>query len=632
MPSLTVPGYILDARGNVATYLNGSSSAGGNQLYARTADDDRLRPRPGNHFADYIAMLSPWHFRELVSECRALAQRGLVPSVLESKADYVAASGFRPRFTGQDETYGRAALAELERALAICNLRGPEFNWRTTWRLSVPTRATDGALYVLLTTWGDSGWPALQCLEGHRIGQRAGNYSGIVGADDAWTTITDAEGKNPQRVRGAYKGLAIQNGHIFNRTGTTVAFRVLGPTPEDDEDISARDMICVCRPRRFSEGRPAPELAAPLLDFLAVDLAQTCQLDQQIQDARLSFIETTASGRPDLAAQAMGGGIRTPAGTPTTIEERGMTRTIKSGHTLTPLNTGRPSDQWMNFDERVSKRACTALRWRLEMLDPSALRGTATRAFQDQINTTIQDEFHIDAPAAARAVRYFVAKLTALGVIPKHPEWDRWSIAPPPWFEVDRASAKIDIEDVAAGRTSMSTLHSRDGHTTGEVYTERIQAYEMALAYQKKHPQVPLEIILGDLGVTASRSGFYPQVDPMTDPDTEAASKSTATSGKSAKQAEPQKQAEAAPAPVINITLPEIKIAPPQINVAAPDINITNTPPAVTFNNTQPTIHVDARLEKDAIRVEHHSGGAKRIQRDEQGRMIALVDAPPVEV
>jgi hypothetical protein len=626
MPSMTVPGFILDSRGNVATYLNGNGA--GNQLYARTADDDRLRPRPGNHFADYIAMLSPWHFRELVSECRAIAQRGLVPSVLESKADYVAASGYRPRFMGQDENYGRIALAELERALAICNLRGPEFNWRTTWRLSVPTRATDGALYILLTTWGDSGWPALQCLEGHRIGQRAGSYSGTVGADDAWTTIT-AEDGTTQRIRGAYVGLSIQNGHIMNRVGTTVAFRVLGVTPDDDEDVSARDMICVCRPRRFSEGRPAPELAAPLLDFLAVDLAQTCQLDQQIQDARLSFIETTASGRPDLAAQAMGGGIRTPAGTPTTIEERGMTRTIKSGHSLTPLATSRPSDQWMNFDERVSKRACTALRWRLEMLDPSALKGAATRAFQDQINTTIQDEFSIDAPAATRTLRYFVAKLTALGVIPKHPEWDKWGVAPPPWFEVDRASARIDIEDVAAGRTSMATLHSRDAHTTAEVYTERIQAYEMALAYQKKHPQVPLEIILGDLGVTASRSGFYPQVDPMTDPDIEAASKSTAASGKSASAVEPEKKADATPppAPVINVTLPQITISPPAINITMPEIRIS--PPEITVE--APTVNVDARLQPGAVVMNNHTGGPKRIQRDDQGRMIALVDAPAVE-
>lgn len=540
MPNGSVNAFILDSRGNVATYIGGNgTSANGmggfvpNGLYARTADDDRLRPRPGNHFADYIAMLSPWRFRELVSECRAIAQRGLVPSVLESKADYVSASHFRPRFVGHDEAYGRAALSELERALKICNLRGPQFDWRTTWRLSVPTRATDGALYILLTTWGESGYPALQCLESHRIGSRSYGYNATVGDDDAWTTLVADDGST-SRIRGAYTGMQIQNGHIYNRVGTCVAYRVLGATKDEDEDISARDMICVYRPKHYSEGRPPPELAAPLLDFLAIDLAQTCQLDQQIHDSRLTLIEETSSGRPDPASLAMGGGIRTPAGTPTTIEERAMTRTVKSGHKLTPLETSRPSDQWMNFDERVSKRACSAARWRLEMLDPAALGGSATRAFQDQINTTIQDEFSIDAPHAARCVRYFVAKLTQLGVIPKHAEWDQWEIARPPWFEVDRASARLDIEDVAAGRVSMSTLHARDGHTTSEVYLERIAAHEMALAYHRLHSEVPLEVIKGDLGATASRSGYYPAFDPLSDPDTKQTSIGSGATGKAA--------------------------------------------------------------------------------------------------
>lgn len=521
MPTTTVSGFILDSRGNV---MNGSFNGAttgwdvGRGLFPRDADDDRLRPRNGYYFADYIAMLRPERYRELVNECRGLAQRGLVPSVLESKADYVSASHYRPRFTGHDEAYGRAALIELENALEICNLRGSQYNWRTTWRLSVPTRATDGSWYINLTSWGDTGWPAIQCLEGHRIGTRGFLAAAIVGPDDAWTTLVGDDGSST-RIRGAYAGMTIWNGHIYNRVGTCVAYRVLGATRDQDEDISARDMICVSRPRRYSEGRPAPELAGPLLDFMAVDLAQTCQLDQQIQDSRLSFLETTSSGRPDLASLAMSGGVKTPAGTPTTVEERGMTRTIKSGHTLTPMASARPSDQWMNFDMRVSRRACTAARWRLEMLDPSTMpSGAAGRAFQDQINTTIQDEFEIDAPAAARVIRYFVAKLAQIKVIPKHAEWAEWEIAPPPWFEIDRASAKLDLEDVAAGRVSMSTLHARDGRTTAEVYQERIAAYELAIEYQKKHPDVPIEVILGDLGATAQRTGYFPTVDPMADP------------------------------------------------------------------------------------------------------------------
>jgi hypothetical protein len=487
MPSTTVPGFLVDAYGRPVS-VPGYGGAAGN-LHRRTADDDRLRPRPPSHFADYIELLAPNRWRELVSESRALGARGQPASLLDQKSDYVSASHFRPQFKGTDADYGTAALPILEDALKICNLRGPLYDWKTTWRLTIPSLATDGSVYVLLTEWGETGWPGIQILEAHRIGQRNSSQT-IIGASDAVTTITDAEGNNPKEVRGAYKGLRISSGHIYNREGTEVAYRVLGATPEEDRDISARDLFRVARPRSYSEGRTPPELSAAALDFLALDLAQTCALDSQIGDAKLHLIETTPTGRRNAADEIVNPspGDRTPAGTPTTIEERATTRIIKSGQSLTPHASTRPSDEWMNFDSRVHSRGATGLRWRAEMLDPTALKGSATRAFQDQINTLIQETFGTIDMAATRVERYVAAKLAGPRQkrLPLHPETRMWGIATPPWFEVDRASAKYDLDDVAAGRVSMSTLHARDGKTSIEVYTERARAYQEALKVRSK--------------------------------------------------------------------------------------------------------------------------------------------------
>lgn len=513
MPSATVPGFLVDAYNRPAVY-NGSSGV----LYRRTEADDRLRPRPPNHFADYLSLLSPQRYRELVSECRSLATRGLAAALLENKADYVAASGFRPRFQGNDTAWGTVASAALDGALKICNIRGPRFNWRSSWRMAVPTRATDARFFILLTKWA-SGWPAMQFLEGHRIGQREefGSASAVVGKEDAFTTITNDSGEQ-SRARGVYQGLAINHGVITNSTGTEVAFRVLGARKEDDQDISARDMIQVATPQRYSEGSPVPDIARALMDFLALDAAQTAQLDQQIADAKQTFLETNETGKQDPSL-ALAGMAKQLDGTPTEMIERGNYRYLKSGvGKLEAFKSERPSNQWMNFDERVTNRAAAAVRWRAEMLDPSKLGGSATRAFQDQINTLIADEFCTIAPAAVRVLGYFVSTLIGLKVIPNSPEWMRWEIAPPPWFEVDRASARIDIEDVAAGRLPMSILHARDGNTSQEVQLARATFYEQALAIQKLHPDVPLEIILGDLGMTAQRTGFFPTADPTPDP------------------------------------------------------------------------------------------------------------------
>ena len=511
MPNHTASGFILDPRGNPYPLL---STPQGTQ-YRRTEDDDRLRPPAPNHYGDYIDLLSPRNARRLVSEGRALGTRGQPASLLDQKADYVAASDFRPQFRGEDHDYGATALPILESALNITNRHGWLYDWRTTWRLGVPTLGTDGSFYVLLNKW-ESGWPAIQILERHRIGQRDESKQ-IVGDGDALTTITNPDGSTSE-IRGAYRGLRITGGQIYTRAGTEVAYRVLGDDPKgsQDYDISARDLFRVARPRSYSEGTTAPEIAGALFDFIGLEMAQSAQLDQQIEDSRLTLIEENATGTYNAGGAFIAGQQNPNAskpGAPTVESNRGRTKFIKTGYSVKAHETDRPSDQWMNFDSRVHSRGAAGLRWRAEMLDPAALKGAGTRALQDQINTLIRETFTTLDRAATRVVNYVSAVLSGpdLKILPLHAESMKWGIAPPPWFEVDRAAAKYDLDDVAAGRVSMTTLHARDGKTSTEVYTERARAYMEALSIQKKYPEVPLEQILGDLGNTVQRTGAQPQ-------------------------------------------------------------------------------------------------------------------------
>jgi hypothetical protein len=512
MPSALAPGFLYSSNGRDVITPGPQATA-----YRRTEDDDRLRPAPRNHLGDWIDLISSRDSRRLISESRAQGTRGDVVALLEQKADYIAASDFRPTFLGSDTTYSAAAQPILESAFQIANLRGYLWDWRTTWRLCIPTLATDGRVYVLLTRWPDTGWPALQILEAHRIGQRSDAQ--LVGQDDAVTLITEENGAT-KKIRGAYRGLRIKNGIIYNAAGTEVAYRVLGADPEgaEDQDISARDLFPIARPRSFSEGTTPPELAAALFDFIGLELANSAQLDQQIEDARLTLIEQNATGKYDAGAGFGGGaspgytGPRGPdasaPGTPTTDSKRGRTRYVKTGYAVTPFESARPSDQWMNFDSRRYARGASTLRWRAEMLDPAGLRGASNRALEDQINTLIRDGFLTVAKGAARAANYISAVLSgpALGALPLHPESMKWGIAVPPWFQIDRASAKYDLDDVAAGRTSMRTLHARDGKTSMEIYLERAHDYKEAEEVAAKQ-KVPLEFILGDWGATVQRTG-----------------------------------------------------------------------------------------------------------------------------
>lgn len=508
MPNATVPGFLYDPYGRALT------AGPRGTMYRRTKNDDRLRPAPPNHYGDYIDLIASRDSKRLISEGRALGTRGMPSSLLEQKADYVAASDFRPTFLGTDADYGTTALPLLEDALKISNLRGWLYDWKTTWRLTIPAMATSGRVYVLLTTWPDTDYPALQILEAHRIGQRDDGKEKVE-KDDAYTTTPDGS-----RIRGAYRGLRIKNGIIYNAVGTEVAYRVLGADPDgaDDQDISARDLFPLARPRNFSEGTTPPEIAAALFDFIGLELAQSAALTTQINDAKLTVVETNETGKADPVQELTGMAPKNLDGTPTQLVDEGEWRYVKSGKGKLdfPAPT-RPTDQWQNFDQRVHSRGAAGIRWRSEMLDPAALKAASNRALQDQINTLIRESFSTVAKGAGRALGYIAAKLTGapLNILPLHAESRSWGIATPPWFEVDRASAKYDIEDVAAGRISMETLHHRDGTTSAEVMASRAKVYLQAVSIFEKHgKKVPMEIILGDLGLVAGRTGYYPQNDP----------------------------------------------------------------------------------------------------------------------
>ena len=493
MPTTLVPGLILDSRGRPMAPHGGAGTA-----YRRTSADDRLRPRAPNQYSDTAARLSPYTARELVSESRMLAARGTVNALIESKSDYVSASRFRPRFTGADSTFGTEALAWLTEALKIANIRGPRFTWEATWRLGTRAFADSGGFFVLLTKWPDTGQPAIQVLEAHRIGQRDDDKN-TVEANDAFTDIVDDSGIS-RRIRGAYTGLRIHQGIITNASGTELAARVLGAAPADDQDISFRDLIFVATPKGYSEVRPVPDLTAGYLDFIALQLAQDAQLDLHMGDPRRDYIEETASGRPDPLAALAGNGPLSEAGRETDVVERGQIRFIKSGNKITPWETSRPSNPWMNFDERVLKRAARSVRWFAEMLDPAAITGSSNRSLQDQVNSCIFADFYAISPAVSRVLKYFVACGQQLGEIRPSDEWRMWDVAIPPEFRIDRQSARIDLEELAAGRTSMSILAAQDGHSAYEVMQSRAHDYKLGIEIAKANPGVPLEVILGTQG------------------------------------------------------------------------------------------------------------------------------------
>jgi hypothetical protein len=506
-----MPSTILDAWGKPAIRF------GPGPLYERSAADTRLRPRPANHFDDYISLLSSSQWERLISESRAVGAQGIVAAAIQQRADYLSASHWRPYFSGQDADWGDAAEELLEDTTSFICTRGNRFDWRTFWHLGCTTVLPDGGFFVLLTE-NENGWPLLQPIEAHRIGQRE-HGSAIVTPNSAFSTVKNEDGEisfPPTK----YFGLKIVNGIIYNKAGAEVAFRVLGPTPEEDEDISAQDMIHIARPQWFSEGRPVPQLAPGLMDLLGVTAARTAQLDAQINHSKLVLIESNDTGKQEQMRKLLN-----PSMTPTTesgnepeVLERGTVRYVKSNGAKIEAHEAKvPTDQWMNFDTRSLSSSIAAIGWRLEMLFAEKMGGNFSRALMDQINTLISSGFEDFRPAAVRCTRYRISKFIKLGLLKPNAEFLRWNITPPPDFKVDRNGDKTDVDMVRAGADNMPNVMRRNGIRARQSLVAQAKFVQDQQNIAAKYG-VPFEL-LGNLTIPGTLPPTAEDNNPQPDPN-----------------------------------------------------------------------------------------------------------------
>lgn len=432
-----MPSVILDGFGRPAqsplTY--GSIYSGSDTLDFKLARPD---------FSDDIRSLLPENKLRLArSDARYIHSAfPLVSGATRQRAQYVSASRWRPQFVGADAGWGKDAEALLTEANKLCDWRGTSYPFEKIWQIGCELWDTDGDWFFLLSST-EEGYPMFQCLEAHRIGQR----------ENGETLVKE----------GPYKGARIQSGVIYNRVGTEVAYRVLGPTKDDDEDISARDLVRVASPRWFSEGRSLPSIAYSILDWYSISATRKAEQSAQLVNSMLTLIETNETGRRDLAREHVSGERTTDAGDPTGVIEKGLIRYVKSGKgKVEAFESNRPSDGWQKFDRTIIAGAFFGMDWRIEMMDLSLLGGAGVRGFQDNINTSILSRFLDLKPFALRATRYQVAKFIQRGDLKENADWWKFDFTAPPEFSVDPTrNVTSDIEALRAGIESEDNVIRR---------------------------------------------------------------------------------------------------------------------------------------------------------------------------
>lgn len=442
-------------------------SSGGGRLLDGARNDPAKGPVLPLITESIQRSVSYWDWKVVLSSSRKLwANFGVLKGATAAIAKQSVGRSWEPEFLGQDKAWGEQATEFLQSWYQNCDVRGENYDFKTSLYLDSIALDRDGDFGVLLTE-SESGWPQLQHIGAHRIGMRNGGDR--IVDDSVASVIPDASGKLVT-IMGFYKGLRIQQGIIYNAAGRAVAVRILGALPADDRDVSTRDFIFRFGPEWMDQGRGFSAFSGSL-DFIRSSFfSHDWQQRALLIASAIGLIETNESGAADPNDP---GQIARTLATPTTAGtmasqelEGGLIRYFKAGNgsKLESFVDGRPGDQWDQFNDRIIRIALAELGWPYSLVwKPEGMNGTQERSAIEMARATVADRQDELRPIAKRVCGYAVSKAINLGILPTYTGPDiggqlAWGFSIPPQFNIDhgredqqwRENYKIGFETMAA--------------------------------------------------------------------------------------------------------------------------------------------------------------------------------------
>ena len=432
--------------------------SGSNDSVYPTASTSAQRRGRGDMNGDLLDLMSRHKSRLLRNDARFIySSNSTVSGAVKQKAGKVYGDSWRFQSHSKDADFVAAVEADMESIDSLIDIRGSQYSFRRNVKIESKSLDVDGDFFILLTE-SETGFPRLQYLEAHRIGQLPNS--------------------NETRVEsGPYKGLRIVNGVIYNEFAAEVAFRVITEDGESFRDISARDMIHVTDPDWFSQGRGIPAIASGMLDWY--DLAEVRDYEKigQKVNAALTLKETNETGRRDAASMIINGqsGAAT-APFQSELMAGGTIRYLKNSASLEAHESNRPSEGFLKFSDKIEAGAFLGMEWRREMLDSSSVGGAGVRAFQRDINDSICDRVEILARYKKRAALYVIAKRAKQGIYNLPEDWYKCGFSKPREFTVDDGNSRsADRDDLRAGLASEVEILTKRGHDPIEFITKRAE-------------------------------------------------------------------------------------------------------------------------------------------------------------
>lgn len=473
---------ILDARGAPAVLRPQAavvSTSGGHSLYEGSQDTDQRKWRPQVD-RDVMDMLPHHRHRAMLSDARYIYSTGggMVAGAVHRKADHAVGDAWEARYNGADPDFKRLAEPAIRDWMKVCDVRGRPFSFsRDVW-LGSKSLDVDGDFFIVPIKGTGRGYPQLQFLEAHRIGQRE--------MDD--------------RVKGGrYNGKRIRCGVIYNDFGRPIAYKVLGDTPAQDRYLQAADVIHVFDPKWYSQGRGIPSVAYSILDWYDVSEIRNAEKIAVKANSKLAIIEKNEQGAKDVGRQLVSGTFaKGTGGIQSEVLADGLIRYIKAKGDISAHESNRPGTAWEGFMEHILRGAFLGLDWPIEcVFDMSALGGASVRAVCSQAQRSVASRQKVLSDPMRSALLHGVAGLMDLGEIPMAADWWDWSFTTPARWSVDVGrDAQNARADYIIGHRTLTSILEEQGKELSTHLRERARE------------EVLKDEIAAEFGIDADRLGL----------------------------------------------------------------------------------------------------------------------------
>jgi hypothetical protein len=432
-----------------------------NLLYDAGAQKSVRRQMPRTD-RDTRKNLSQLGWREIMSAARWIcANFGPVDGAIRQMANYAVGRAYNVQYIGRNKAWG----AKMEEALyqhdKICDVRGDNFDFRTSLKLDLRTLIRDGDCASLLVE-GDGGYPFYQSIPSHRIGSRS------------YVALT-VDG-------GPYAGMMVTNGVIQNDYGRAIAYQVFRDDyiSTEREDISSKDMVFTYSPVYQDQSRGISWLAQAINDVADIfDIRSFLKLGIKSESA-LALLEFNEKGAPmDTGSSIISGGPTDDAPTTPFYEklEGGAIRYFRanSGSKIEVPSVNRPGENAQKFAFEILRGSFEALGWPIEFYNPEMLGGANIRLRVAQAKRTIEDLQLLADKIAIRKHTYAIAKLIKIGALDPDPDWWRIEHQCPRDITVDNGrDVKADIDMYLKGAITLKELCERGGDYWEDIQDQKI--------------------------------------------------------------------------------------------------------------------------------------------------------------